>query len=119
MPKYPQDDGGSIMECTKKLPIQTDNFAGFRNYSPPKNAIVETDQVTLSGSKGASAMFSRAGVGTIASDLRFYDELKGSEGIPTTFPPSYFRQNEVIEEEAVDEEALFATEYKDFKTADT
>ena len=50
-------------------------------------------------------MFSRAGVGTIAQDLRFYDELKGSEGVPTTFPPEIFRKQEVIEEEVGDEEA--------------
>ena len=64
-------------------------------------------------------MFSRAGVGTIAQNLTFYDELKGSEGIATTFPPSYFRKAEAIEEEHQDEEAMFAPEYKDFKTADT
>ena len=65
-------------------------------------------------------MFSRSGIGTTVADLTFQpDELKGSEGVNTTFPTTYFRNQKVIEEEGQDDEEAFKDEYQDFKKAET
>ena len=50
-------------------------------------------------------MFSRAGVQSTVGELTFQpDELKGSEGVPTTFPRDVFRKKD-DENEAIDEES--------------
>lgn len=65
------------------------------DYSPPRKVVVETNQMYASGTKGGMPMFSRSGIRSTLGELTFQpDELKGSEGVPPTFPKELFHKKD-------------------------